>query len=578
MRLPRRIGLIAIVVVAALGAGSVAATQGGPAPITVTARPNRTPVGGRVGIEGTTAFISGKTVQLEVLEPDGQSRRLSIPVLQTGQFMYAYMATGKPGLHRVSATAPDGVGRDTSSFTVLSGVQTVDEVAFEWEDDADDLDSAVTVVKKLVDTLPASPVKDEVQKKLDQLDKRLQQRARDVANFKKSVGALQQILTKHPSAAPAITPTLHELTAWVQQSEEERVELNRRLLQSAKESVVCEKINAAGEGIKVASAILNLAGTPLGILNTFFRDWLADKAQSSLPNNLKSNSAFALSTQEIVKNGRAANDAIVDYGSTAMRAKGAGLAMIPGILFDLTSLLTDQVFGKYCEKFEGPMDADLHVEFLHASGKVWWTYDIALQGKLTVRYGKAATSAAKVKGEFVGSATQFKMWEDALRVFNPALMDRTMVWKRSILPTAAPFVAFEGSYAGALGPSGFFVPVEGDLIDRKLSLRVLPARSDFEGKTARVIWVLGGQRTVGLPLVMTQTFPYRGAYTVLKGGLTGVFNAPEFESNTTPTNFTVKNAGKTLVVDETVEQDKVKGNGFIVTTRVRIKACNPGCS
>ena len=34
---------------------------------------------------------------------------------------------------------------------------------------------------------------------------------------------------------------------------------------------------------------------------------------------------------------------------------------------------------------------------------------------------------------------------------------------------------------------------------------------------------------------------------------------------------------KVLVVDETVRQDKIKGAGFEVSTRIHLKACNPGC-
>jgi hypothetical protein len=543
-------------------------------PMTLKVTPNRSPVGGRVALTGTTAADPKRmSAQLRITLPDGTLRTIPAPLTPTGDYAVGFTATATPGLYRVTAIAPDGATGDTASFKVLTTLSMAAEVSLEWKELQDVEDSAVAIVGRLIDTLPASPAKDDAEQKLNQLKKRLAQGANDLAQFKKAVGTIDQIVTKYPAASPAVAPAIDKLTAWMEQSEEERVALNQKLIESAKESVTCERINAATEGIKVASAIMNLAGTAVSVLGNFFKDWLADQAQAVLPASLKNSAAFSQVTAQIVKNGKAANDGLVDYGAKGL-ATGAG--MIPGLLFDLAGMVTSKIFDNYCEKFQGPFDADLHVEFSNAAGKVWWTYDITIQGKLNVRYGKGATNAAKVKGEFVGAATHYGLWEDALMSFNPKIMNGARVSKKTILPVALPYVDTEGAYAASLGPGAFFVPVDGTLIDRKLSLNVDKARTDFEGATARVIWVVASPLSL-IPVVLTNSFPYQGAYVVLRGGLTGLFGAANANTTPPPTAFTVKNAGKVLVVDETVRQDKVKGAGFEVSTRVHLKACNPGC-
>src|SRR6202040_2309305 len=49
----------------------------------------------------------------------------------------------------------------------------------------------------------------------------------------------------------------------------------------------------------------------------------------------------------------------------------------------------------------------------------------------------------------------------------------------------------------ALGPAGFRVPIEGELVDRKLKLHVLPAATDISNLSAKVICFLGSPYFLG---------------------------------------------------------------------------------
>ena len=91
------------------------------------------------------------------------------------------------------------------------------------------------------------------------------------------------------------------------------------------------------------------------------------------------------------------------------------------------------LFGKYCEKFEGPLYGQMYAEFTK-NGLRWWTYDVAIEGRLVLRYAKndQPGEAVRVNGELVGVATGFKMRENAAEVLFPDVMvGKQVVYRRS---------------------------------------------------------------------------------------------------------------------------------------------------
>jgi hypothetical protein len=133
-----------------------------------------------------------------------------------------------------------------------------------------------------------------------------------------------------------------------------------------------------------------------------------------------------------------------------------------------------------------------------------------------------------------------------------------------------PFVELEGAYIGAMGPRAFFIPVEGDLVGQKLTLRFQPARTDFDGVEARGIYVIAGLRTMGLPIVLTVPFPYKGGHFVITRAA---------DARDRPVEMTVRipPRSNTMVAESTFVRDKVKGDGNVASYRMSLKACNPGC-
>ncbi len=588
----------ALALAAALLAGPLHAQDDQPQPMGVWAFPEWViQVRGQVTLSGVTVNDGRRTqATLVVTGPDGAVTRLVAPVSsQSGAFELRLRPYTAPGRYTVLALAPDGRGRDTTSFRVLTAAEAAQEPMDEYEDIEEAADSAVRTVRKLLDQLPTSPAKQEATAKLDALARELARRPERTAAFREALGGIRALATKYPQALPALAPGLGRLAQWTRASRLSREELNTQLLNSAAQGIQCERINAASEGIKVASAVLNLAGSAVAVATAFFKDFAADLAAAKLPASVAGDAGFQFATAQMVKNGNTYLEQVRKFvgrapvpefgesaeGAVAQSARaGAGRhefaatvgGTIPGMLYDLAGLVTAKVFARYCEKFEGPVQAALHVDFFTATGARFWSYDIELEGRLALRYAKPEPGqrAVRVTGEFYGSGTRFGAWEDVLRSLDPKLMTGNVVFKRVFLPAGAPFTELEGRYLGALGPRAFLVPVTGDLVDRRLTLTIQPARTDFTGLEAKAFYVIAGLRTMGFPITVTVPLPYKDAHFVLT-------RAADARDRPLVLDVKVPTGTGAMTVDTLLERPKVKGDGNEAGYRMKLRICNPGC-
>lgn len=540
-------------------------------------------------VEGATGlYDKGGAVAVTITPPSGPAINLRAALEPTGEFRVRSASLRIPGTYHVLAVAPDGKGRDTASFQVLTESDYADEVSSEFDDELSTADKALKATRQALASLPPSPPRDSARRLLDALDRELARRQADRTQLQQAVAAIARAAARTPDAAAAFETPLTQYGEWVGSSRRRRADLEVQLAASRRNGQGCESINAASEGIKVASAVMNLAGSAVGIAVTFFKDWLADKAVAVLPPSVRNDPVLALAGQEMIKNGQGAADALkTRYGTSsppppmegplfrgvnrteAAVAQASG--MIPGLLADLSGLVVGTVFDRYCEKFEGPMSASLHVEFSNEAGKVFWKYDIDVEGKLTLRYAKPASGQAiAVRGEFVGSGTRFTLWENILPTLDPKLMSGTVTFKRYYVPPGAPFTELEGRYAGAMGPRAFFVPVEGELVDSTLTVRILPARSDFDGLEARAVYVITGVRTMGYPVVVTVPFPYKGGQFVVSRAADAREKPFTLDVRTPPRS-------NRLEAERTFVRSNVKGDGNVASYRMSLKVCNPGC-
>ena len=129
------------------------------------------------------------------------------------------------------------------------------------------------------------------------------------------------------------------------------------------------------------------------------------------------------------------------------------------------------------------------------NGAPWWKWHQKLRGRLTLRDAKdeSASGVVHVSGEFVGNAVDAGIWDNALVSINPKLASMAQFFKRTILPKVEDLgekaLQNQGSLVNAFAPTGFNIPVDGDLVDTKLTLRLHPATVDLSDVSVKVIYV-----------------------------------------------------------------------------------------
>jgi hypothetical protein len=261
----------------------------------------------------------------------------------------------------------------------------------------------------------------------------------------------------------------------------------------------------------------------------------------------------------------------VPSGGDKPSASATAIGMVPGLAYDLAGYFVGGLFDQYCERFAGPFQGTFHVDFLNDEGEPWWRYDVQITGRLDLRYAKSAAGGPiRMSGEFYGTGTRFTLWERNLQNLNKKLMAGAVTFKKYITPTGAPFLEFEGRYIGAFGPLAFFVPVEGELLDSTLTLRIQEAKTDFHGVSALGIYVIASPRTMGYPVVLTTPFPYTGARSIIRKSLDG-------ETSPVVLRVRLDRAGKKMSIDSTAVRNRVQGDGFLYNTKLTLRACNPEC-
>ena len=538
-------------------------TQGEPMPITVKVSP-------RMALPGTPIVFTGTTVAdgkrfdvgITVINPQQHPVSGTTRVDAQGNYTVTFNEAKAPGAYRVTLTAPDGRGHDTTSFVVGAPGEFSNEATGAVQHIADDGQEIEQHLEQAIEDLPESPAKEQLKEKMKGIQDSLHVSVQRVQQFHQAMQKLADVQTRYPETAPVFHDMYVHLGDEIFRTQAEadarKFEILRELDNSRANGAVCDRLETMSEGFKAVSAVFNLAGSLMSIVRGFLTDYVAAKLPQ-LPNPaLKNNPAGQLALGEAIK------------GSAALLVSPTGWV---GFLFtlaaDIAAYYTDKEFAKYCERFEGPFTATMHGEVFQ-QGQTWWTMDIRLEGRLTLRYPKAKQGEAiHMTGQFEGAATDYKEWDDALPVLYPKLMRGTRTFRRTIVPVGIPYSDFEGRYAALASPTAFMVPVEGDLVGRKLTLRLQPAKKDIPEtyRTAHAIVAVLSPLAL-MPVVVTYPLPYQSGEFVLKHGLS-------------------LDDGQDLVLDITIGPNSMQvqrdwqhdkpGDGVKAHYTGSLRLCNPSC-
>ena len=558
-----RPGLVIIAtVVAALGSDlNGQAITPGSLPIEVTVKPGTLLPGVRVTISGALPGYSATgNVTIAVTPPQTPAVSL-IAKVTAGKFSTVFTETGRAGKYTIRAVAPDGKGVAIDSFSVLAPMQAA---GAQQEDVARTFNLVITtigVTRKAALATPPSPPQQQLLLKLAEVEKQFADAPAAAETYGSALRTIIDVVKQHPDAAPVVQQLIDELAPMTEELNERLPAIEKLIDGSAKLAQFCDDMVVIEETFIALTWAMGITDK----LTTTLFNWVNSKAT---PAAVSAVSAGEMST--------AAEAAISTASKTAIKVLATGkmswAKSALGALKDLLQYLSGEVFDVYCERFQGPVTAKLVVTFNH-HGRAYLKYDIHLAGKLVANYAKeSGVTRIPIKGHIEGNATHFGLAEN-FDVLSDMVEAKTGMGRMSVMrfmPQPAPYVEALGMMARMAMPAYFNIPVHGELVGDKLTLRLQPAAIDFtpalnKGKLV-MIWGLVLPPFVH---VETATLPLQNAHFILARGI--VDPAPQFP-------ITVDMNGKRSVVSRRFTRDhKDEAKDFRVQFDISIKACNPSC-
>lgn len=416
-----------------------------------------------------------------------------------------------------------------------------------------------------------SPAKEKAKKKIADARQNLTQ-----LRVYESTGALKGIIGAVSSDAALLEAQhqrLDQLTSTVNDTVSETDRVKELTAQMSKADTGCHQLAFVTEVFKGISALLNVKKRVLDTALGFAKDVDADITTNSAKTTAGAGAGTAFISGQLVKN-------LPEIRSASKLAGNAA-----SIFADLGAVVSDTLFGMYCESFvvpiEGIMNARFYDTYRGKEPTLWWSYDYKISGRVILYYPKSAKggSSIRLNGRIEGYAHSFKTWEDALTVMFPKLMGGTFQHKFNFPPIEAgattsaiasrganPLSAYvEGSAAGLLAPNSFLISVTGVLEKNSITILIGPGKSDISA-VHRVAALIVSPLTGGLgpqitwyPLPFSQVRPF-------------LVHAAQDESM----KIELTTQGDTMVAAHTFTGTAGKVRAHAEYT-VKVKACNPGC-
>ena len=611
----------------ASGAHAQAPNTDGPA-TTLTVSPTDIPTNGRVTFTGL-AFPEGNAqVQLTVTAPGASPVALVTSPDANGHYSLQFGGTAKEGTYQVTAQLGTKGPAAKASFTAKTYLIDIDEDVAENKALLGKDSALVKAIRKAVDDVPESPAKEDMSKKLDELEQVTDKSPAQSAKLADALQHFKTLVQNHPETIPFIQPVFDHLSDLGDDEKKTSEQIDAEIEGSKQGGSNCDRIDEMTQSLKSVPDAFNAALGPLDFVLGFVKA----TAVAALPDSMQATGKAAVDAADLAKSlndARKGEDATkawekvmiagktsfakneietglqTDYGEKlansvpASMRQSAGYKLAvneikkfapqiiagnadPKALFkravqlagDALAFGSDQLFLKYCQRFEGKFTATMTAHFYTQGNGAdgmpveWWTYSTALKGKMTLRYPKEAEGrAVQLTGQFEGGATKFTYKED---VFNSIIFGRMVkggvVHKIDVAPLATDN-GEGGAITSLTSPTSFYVPVSGQLVGNTITLTLEPARTDFNETftQAHTVYAVAAPTTLGLPVWGHFTLPYTNAHFILDHILANSNNTLE-----------VKRSGDKMVIDRNSNKT-LPGNGNSATYTLDLKMCNPDC-
>lgn len=550
------------ILIAVVWTGATWAQQSKPgAPVEISAKPPLIRPGGVVQLIGRTEH-DGKRLEVSIVVTPPKGTGGAAPVTltaiadgKTGTFSATFKNTGAAGQYAVTATSPDGNGTGAAAFTVaLAGdvasaaMKTISEAVTLGGD-------AIAAAQTALGTMPPSPPKQQLSEKMTELQGLLAKTQPQIAAMGKSAAELATIAATRPPVAAVVDPALAEIAEWNDEARTKLDEAQKRLAKAKEETALCDTINMAGEALSLVQLTTALASG--GVTTVLYKLFMNNGLPAAL-NTLPTSDKQKFAAGETIKAG-------AEVGKGLAAALGQGLDFAG----NLASYVTKDIFKRYCNTYEGPVSAQMDIT-IKEGAVPWWKYSVTLEGMLRLRFQKGAPTSKPIPltGEIEGNATNFTFSEDVFVIEKPPagmmVMKRLRITPVPFLNTAKDPLGF-GLFARMGTPAYFFVPVQGELANGKITLRLMDAKVDFTDLVKNRLVLVAVQPALPVPMIKTFDFPVEKAHYVLTRGM-------QPRGGSLP-EFTITVSGDKSGISREFTRDATTPDGSVVLKcRVVVKA------
>jgi hypothetical protein len=523
--------------------------------ITVSAVPARLTAGDSVRLAGSTGLTGSSSQVTIVVRPPGKPAvTLKTKPGSKGDYQAKFGATGAPGTYQVEATAPDGKGKATTSFTIVAPGVLVEQAGRK----ADSLvllsSQVVDRVQQAVAAMPASPAKNEAKEKLDQVDTELARLPQQVAVFRQQMAKVFAARAKIAKPIPEWVDYEAELEDWEADADLALAKLEKLAKPTAAATQGCSDLDRYNEMLTFTSEVMNYLKAPFDFTRGFWTD--------KIPGGLvaRASGAGALTSAE-----RFALVETMKIGAAALEGPAGIVSAIPGLLLDTAQWFVQDYFGQFCEKWEGPIQGVFLGESFTRQGEPFFDYTVTLDGKLMLLYPKNVPAGKPValQGYLEGNG-QFEIRDNPKPIAR--LVPGAVLFHRITAPPGGRYWDELGQASRGVLPHSFRIPVKGIMAGDSIMLTVLPADHDFgptvTGVSTWVIMPLGGM----LPEVINAKIGLQKAHPIIERV---VRRRPILR---------IVTAGKTMTAEATFSRDTTNVEKTArVRTTLKVKTCNPGC-
>jgi len=450
-------------------------------PITVEMITEINAVDGAVLLSGTTYSTDEEPGQifLEILKPNGGTDNLNGRAdKNTGVYQFKYLPK-EVGEYKVIAYAADKKKTANTTFTVTAEINV--EEGFETFEEA--IDQSISSIENTINTSISSDVsetdKAELLEKLKKVKGNVAQFKKAIKTLKEGVKGISKVSKEQNLLKKESAPAIGEMMSEMDKQTKELKKIEQMLGSKQKvEPNICNTAYVIKESCALISTCMNLATkSAIKLIDNFMIDKVWPKAVEKLSTSKKLNDNQKLT---ITQSGKAFLSAKMELNNLKELSFGVGF------FADLTQFYMEYLFKKYCEEYKGPISGDYTLEFKN-NGKMYMRYKMTYEGTISVYCKKSDVGKGKspnLSGYIEGSVTKMDFTDDVW-----AIEDKTgwkeLTYKRfpAIIPN--PKIAKElssygfGAAANAARPGAFYFPLEAQILNDNIVIKLLPAKIEL---------------------------------------------------------------------------------------------------